>query len=87
MVTNHLMEGACVVFFTIVTTVLEYVEQTRCLKPRRGTPPKKRESQMDLRAYDQGILYFFERLHEPWLDPVAQAITTLGNPWPMTLSR
>ena len=39
---------------------------------------------MDLRAYDQGILYFFEGLHKPWLDPVAQAITTLGNPWPMT---
>ena len=39
---------------------------------------------MDLQGYDQGLLYAFEKLHAPWLDPIVHAITTLGNPWPMT---
>ena len=39
---------------------------------------------MDLEAYDKGLLYGFEKLHSPWLDSLVQAVTTLGNPWPMT---
>src|SRR4051794_41102710 len=39
---------------------------------------------MDLpQAWDLGLLYFFGSLHRPWLDPLVEAVTTLGNPWPM----
>src|SRR5438552_3535018 len=35
-------------------------------------------------AWDLGLLYFFGSLHRSWLDPVVEAFTMVGNPWPMT---
>ena len=41
-----------------------------------------------LEGWDLGIMEAVRDLHQPWLDPWLRpafgAITTLGNPWPMT---
>ena len=37
-----------------------------------------------LQGFDLGILYFLGSLRRPWLDEIAVALATLGNPWPMT---
>src|SRR5262245_38151951 len=34
-----------------------------------------------LAGYDLGILYWFGRLHRPWLDPVVKVVSGVGDPW------
>jgi undecaprenyl-diphosphatase len=56
------------------------------LAPRQGqygspdAAPCIEETRMEaVQAYDLGILYFFGSLHRPWLDPIVQALTHLGD--------